>query len=447
MVSALPDSVFGEPDAGNTAWMLASASMVLLMTPALAFFYGGLSRGKAVLNMMMMSFGSVATVSIVYVLWGFSESFGNTVTGDSDIWGVFSNPFSLFGSDQLMNTAGTEDKPTYVLWTGVDTHLPAIVFLAFQLTFAVITVALISGAVAERVKFSTWLVFSVLWSTIVYFPLSHMVWGGGLMSNAEKGFASWMFGTNSDGTANVAPIDFAGGTVVHINAGMAGLVLALIVGTRVGFGKTAYRPHNIPFVMLGAALLWFGWFGFNGGSAFGANGDAGLAWLNTTVATCAAMLGWLLVERCRDGHATTLGGASGIVAGLIGNSAGIPVTGINVRRPRAEQEGNVHKLAVAAAELAGSSVAVPREAIECRDEWVGPGYSLPTEEMVEAVRLFASLEGELLDPVYTGKAAAGLIGLVRSGEIGADERVLFVHTGGSPALYAYQPVLTGAVPL
>lgn len=138
---------------------------------------------------------------------------------------------------------------------------------------------------------------------------------------------------------------------------------------------------------------------------------------------------------------------SGIVAGLIGNSAGIPVTGINVRRPRAEQEGNVHKLAVAAAELAGSSVAVPREAIECRDEWVGPGYSLPTPEMVEAVRLFASHEGVLLDPVYTGKAAAGLIGLVRSGEIGADERVLFVHTGGSPALYAYQPVLTGAVPL
>ena len=138
---------------------------------------------------------------------------------------------------------------------------------------------------------------------------------------------------------------------------------------------------------------------------------------------------------------------SGIVAGLIGSSAGSPVTGINVRRPRAEQEGNVHKLAVAAAELAGSSVAVPREAIECRDEWVGPGYSLPTAEMVEAVRLFAAHEGVLLDPVYTGKAAAGLIGLVRSGEIGADERVLFVHTGGSPALYAYQPVLTGAVPL
>lgn len=137
---------------------------------------------------------------------------------------------------------------------------------------------------------------------------------------------------------------------------------------------------------------------------------------------------------------------SGLVAGLIGNSAGIPVTGINVRRPRAEQEGNVHKLAVAAAELAGVVPAVPREAIECRDEWVGPGYSLPTTEMVEAVRLFASLEGVLLDPVYTGKAAAGLIGLVRSGEIGAGERVLFVHTGGAPALFAYQPVLTGAVP-
>ncbi|GAA1480413.1 ammonium transporter [Gordonia sinesedis] len=316
MVSALPDSVFGTPDAGNTAWMLVSASMVLLMTPALAFFYGGLSRGKSVLNMMMMSFGAVATVSVVYVLWGFSMAFGNTVTGEDDIGGIFANPFSLFGSDQLMATMGTEDSPTYVLWTGVDTKLPAIVFLGFQLTFAVLTVALISGAIAERVKFSTWLVFSVLWATFVYFPLSHMVWGGGLMSGAEESFASWMFGS-TDGEANVAPIDFAGGTVVHINAGMAGLVLALIVGARVGFGRTAYRPHNIPFVMLGAALLWFGWFGFNAGSELAADTTAGLVWVNTTVATAAAMIGWLGVEWVRDRHPTSVGAASGIVAGLV----------------------------------------------------------------------------------------------------------------------------------
>ena len=320
MVSALPESVFGEPDAGNTAWMLASASMVLLMTPALAFFYGGLSRGKSVLNMMMMSFGALATVSVVYVLWGFSMSFGNTVTGDSDIGGIFSNPFALFGSDQLMNTTEVGDATHYVLWTGVDTKLPAIVFLGFQLTFAVITVALISGAVAERVKFSTWLVFSVVWATIVYFPLSHMVWGGGLMSGAEKSFASWIFGTTTeDGvtSANVAPIDFAGGTVVHINAGMAGLILAIIVGKRVGFGRTAYRPHNIPFVMLGAALLWFGWFGFNAGSELAADMTAGLVWVNTTAATAAAMIGWLAVEWVRDKHATSVGAASGIVAGLV----------------------------------------------------------------------------------------------------------------------------------
>lgn len=316
MVSALPDEVFGTPDAGNTAWMLISASLVLLMTPALAFFYGGLSRGKSVLNMMMMSFGAVAVVSVIYVLWGFSMSFGNTVTGENDIAGLFANPFSLFGSDQLMATMGSDDATKYVLWTGVDTGLPAVVFLGFQLTFAVLTVALISGAIAERVKFSTWLVFSVIWATIVYFPLSHMVWGGGLMSGAENGFASWMFGS-TDGEANVAPIDFAGGTVVHINAGMAGLVLALVVGARVGFGRTAYRPHNIPFVMLGAALLWFGWFGFNAGSELAADTTAGLVWVNTAVATAAAMIGWLAVEWVRDRHPTSVGAASGIVAGLV----------------------------------------------------------------------------------------------------------------------------------
>ena len=314
MVVALPESVFGAPDAGNTAWVLISAALVLLMTPALAFFYGGLSRGKSVLNMMMMSFGSSATVSVIYVLWGFSMSFGNSLTGGGDVGGVFSNPFSLFGSDQLMNTSGDN----VVLWGDVSDgpKIPAIVFLAFQLTFAVITVALVSGSLAERVKFSTWAVFTVLWTTIVYFPLAHMVWGGGIMSGAEKGFASWIFGT-TDGEANVAPIDFAGGTVVHINAGMAGLVLAIIVGKRVGFGKTAYRPHNIPFVMLGAALLWFGWFGFNVGSELAADTTAGLVWVNTTAATAAAMIGWLAVEVVRDKHATSVGAASGVVAGLV----------------------------------------------------------------------------------------------------------------------------------
>lgn len=318
-LAQLPNESFGPIDTGNTAFMLVSAAMVLLMTPGLAFFYGGLARGKSVLNMMMMSFGALASISVVYVLWGFSMSFSDGITGSSDIGGIFANPFALFGSDQLMSTIGEGDTEQYV--TG-GLSIPAIVFMGFQLTFAVITVALISGALAERVKFSTWMVFTVLWATIVYFPLSHMVWGGlvgggGLLGGGEDGLAAKMFGTDEEGAANVAPIDFAGGTVVHINAGIAALVLVLIIGKRVGFGRTAYRPHNIPFVMLGAALLWFGWFGFNVGSELGADLLAGQVWVNTTAATAAAILGWLAVELIRDKHATSVGAASGVVAGLV----------------------------------------------------------------------------------------------------------------------------------
>ncbi|WP_049825961.1 ammonium transporter [Tsukamurella paurometabola] len=291
--------------------MLMSAALVLLMTPALAFFYGGLSRQKSVLNMMMMSVGSLGVVSVIYVLWGYSTSF----SGEGNYLGLFDNPFTYFGLDQLTQTKEVAGETQYVL-SAAGSGLPAIVFAGFQLTFAVITVALISGALAERVKFGTWLLFTAIWTTIVYLPLAHMVWGGGLLSGKEGGIAAAMFGT-TDGAANVAPIDFAGGTVVHINAGIAGLILAIVVGKRLGFGKQSYRPHNIPFVMLGAALLWFGWFGFNAGSAGTANMTAGLAWVNTTAATAAAMLGWLAVEKFRDGHATTVGAASGVVAGLV----------------------------------------------------------------------------------------------------------------------------------
>lgn len=319
MLLALPDESFAAFDSGDTAWVLASAALVLLMTPALAFFYGGLSRQKSVLNMMMMSFGALGVVSVIYVLWGYSMSFASAHTKESDILGIFDNPFSLFGVSQLLEKREIDGVELQVI--GGFGSVPAIVWVAFQLTFAVITVALISGALAERVKFGTWLVFSGVWVTLVYFPLAHMVWGGGLLSANERGFASWLFGTTvgDDGTATatVAPIDFAGGTVVHINAGMAALVLVLIIGKRRGFGKTAFRPHNIPWVMLGAALLWFGWFGFNVGSEGAADAVAGLVWVNTTAATAAAMLGWLLVERIRDGHPTSVGAASGIVAGLV----------------------------------------------------------------------------------------------------------------------------------
>ncbi len=296
-------------NSGNAAWMLMAASLVLLMTPGLAFFYGGMSRSKSVLNMMMMSFGAMAVIGVIYVLWGWSMSYGT-----ENIGGIFANPFEFFG---LKNSITDADGNFIAGAWGY----PNVIDIAFQVTFAIITTALISGALAERVKFGTWLLFSGIWVTVVYFPLAHMVWGGGLLSGSEDGIAAKLFGTtvNDDGVtvANVAPIDFAGGTVVHINAGMAGLVLALIVGKRLGFGKTAFRPHNLPFVMLGAALLWFGWFGFNAGSAFAADGNAGLAWVNTTTATCAAVLAWLATERIRDGHATSLGAASGAVAGLV----------------------------------------------------------------------------------------------------------------------------------
>ncbi|OZF30181.1 ammonium transporter [Rhodococcus sp. 14-2483-1-1] len=296
-------------NSGNAAWMLIAASLVLLMTPGLAFFYGGMSQSKSVLNMMMMSFGAMAVVSIIYFLWGWSMSYGT-----QDIGGVFANPFEFFGlKDSITDADGNYIAGAWGYANIID--------VAFQVTFAIITVALISGSIAGRVKYGTWLAFAGIWVTLAYFPLAHMVWGGGLLSGSEKGLAAKIFGTmvNDDGdtVANVAPIDFAGGTVVHINAGIAGLILAIIIGKRAGFGKVAYRPHNLPFVMLGAALLWFGWFGFNAGSAFAADGIAGLAWVNTTAATAAAIAGWLITERIRDGHATSLGAASGIVAGLV----------------------------------------------------------------------------------------------------------------------------------
>ncbi len=285
--------------------MLIMAALVLLMTtPGLALFYGGLTRGKSVLNMMMMSFGAFGAVGIVYVLWGYSMSFGPT-----DVLGIFANPFDKFGlhgADGIINPFGYQGYG----------NIPELAFVGFQFTFAAITVALISGAVADRVKFSTWMVFSVLWVTLSYFPVAHMVWGGGLLSGAEKSLSSLIFGS-TDGAANVTPIDFAGGTVVHINAGMAGLVLAIIVGKRLGFGRIAMRPHNVPVVMIGAGLLWFGWFGFNVGSELAPDETAALVWINTAVATCAAMLGWMLVEKLKDGKATSIGAASGVVAGLV----------------------------------------------------------------------------------------------------------------------------------
>ncbi len=293
---------------GNSAWMLISAALVLLMTPALALFYGGLSDKRSVLNMMMMSFGALGVVCVVYVLWGWSMSYGTQSWG-----GVVANPFEFFG----LRDSITDADGNYV--EGASGYAN-VIDIGFQLTFAVISTAIISGALLGRVKFSSWLAFSGLWATFVYFPLAHMVWGGGLLSHAERSLSSWIFGTVTEAgetTAAVAPVDFAGGTVVHISAGTAALVLAIVVGKRAGWPTKVSRPHNLPMVMTGAALLFFGWFGFNGGSAFAADGLAGLAWLNTAAATAAAMLGWMAVEAIRDKAATSLGAASGVVAGLV----------------------------------------------------------------------------------------------------------------------------------
>jgi len=300
---------------GYYTWMLISSSLVLMMTmPALALFYGGMSRSKSVLNMMMMSFSALGVIGIVYALWGWSMSYSSLGWAAADAenpgWEfakLFANPFDQFGLS--------------------DTVPGNYVFVAFQMTFAVITAALISGAIADRVKFSAWLVFLPIWITLSYFPLAHMVWGGGFLSNVQNGLSSLVLG-DTDGVASIAPIDYAGGTVVHINAGMAGLVLVLLIGVRKGFGKEPMKPHNLTLTMIGAGLLWFGWFGFNVGSIVFTSTDeaemtaqftteTGLVWINTTLATCAAMLGWLLVERFRDGKATSLGAASGVVAGLV----------------------------------------------------------------------------------------------------------------------------------
>jgi len=272
---------------GAVAWLLVSASLVLLMTPAVAFFYGGMSRSKSVLNMMMMSFGAMGVGVLAWVLVGYSISAGDTM---NDIIGDPGYDFGMIATMESGDAAG-------------------IISAGFGATFAIITVALISGAVADRMKFGAWMLFAFLWVILVYAPVSHWVWG--------DGFAALLGPDGPWFESLPGPYDFAGGTVVHINAGVAALVLALLLGVRKGFGKEPFKPHNLPFVMLGAALLWFGWFGFNAGSAFAADGYAAVAWVNTTVATGIAMLGWLLTEKIRDGKATSLGAASGVVAGLV----------------------------------------------------------------------------------------------------------------------------------
>ena len=292
----------GIPDTGDTAWMLASSALVLLMTPGLAFFYGGMVRSRSVLNMIMMSISAMGVVTVLWSLYGYSMAFGNNVAN------LFGDPTQYWGLKGLIGGTYLQlDPADPAVSIPLAGTIPQTVFVAFQLMFAIITVALISGAVADRMKFGGWLLFVALWVTVVYFPVAHWVFA---FDGVTGEYGGWI-------ANKLKAIDFAGGTAVHINSGTAGLVLAIILGKRLGWPSSPMRPHNLPFVMLGAGLLWFGWYGFNAGSAVGSNGIAGATFITTTIATGTAMLGWLLTERIRDGKATSLGAASGIVAGLV----------------------------------------------------------------------------------------------------------------------------------
>lgn len=286
-------------DQGNTAFLLIAAALVLLMTPGLAFFYGGLVKAKSVISMMMLSFGAIGLIGVLWVLYGYAIAFPGA-EGTLFPWAFDSSAVTL----------------TSLLEVPEGAAYPPIAFAAFQATFAIITVALISGAIADRAKFGSWLIFAGIWATVVYFPVASWVFNFGLAEDGSFAYGGWI--THGLQTVfGVGTIDFAGGTAVHINAGAAALALALVLGKRVGFAKGAHQPHNPPFVLLGAGLLWFGWFGFNAGSELAADGTAALAFINTIAAPAAALLGWLIVEKLKDGKATSVGAASGAVAGLV----------------------------------------------------------------------------------------------------------------------------------
>ena len=285
-------------NSGDTAWVLVSAALVLFMTPGLALFYGGMVRAKNVLAMLMQNFFAMGIVTILWVLFGYSLAFGNAGDGG---W---------LGNLDFVGLKGMTNS--------VTGSIPTLAFVGFQLTFAVITPALITGAIADRMRWAAWVGFIALWSVLVYLPVAHWVFAGGWL--AQRG-----------------ALDFAGGTVVHVNAGAGALALVFLLGKRQGWPKIPMPPHSLPLTLLGTGILWFGWFGFNAGSALAANGVAAQAFMNTFVAAAAAMVAWLVVERVRAGHATTLGAASGAVAGLVaitpcagfvGSMAAIAIGGI-----------------------------------------------------------------------------------------------------------------------
>lgn len=386
-------------DTGDTSWVLMSAALVMLMTPGLALFYGGMVRAKSVLNMMMMSFGSMATIGVVWVLWGYSEAFGPSVGNR----GLIGNPFEWFGLSGLMSPES------------VSGTVPTLAVVAFQAMFAIVAVALISGAIADRAKFSTWLVFTVVWATIVYFPIAHWVFALDVKNSAGEvvRYGGWI-------ANQLKVIDFAGGTAIHINAGAAALALVLVLGNRHGFGREPMRPHNLTLVMLGAGLLWFGWFGFNAGSALTAGTTAAVAFVNTFAATSAACCGWLLIERLRDGHATSLGAASGIVAGLVAIT------------PAANAVTPVGALAIGV--IGGGLCAM---AVGLKNRF---GYDDSLD--VVGVHLVGGLAGTLLIGLFASrKAPAGIDGLLYGG--GPDQ--LWRQAVGALSCLAVSFVLTWVI--
>ena len=382
-------------DTGDTAWVLTSAALVLLMTPGLALFYGGMVRAKSVLNMMMMSFGALALIGVLWIIYGYSMAFGNDIGG-----GLLGDPTEFFGLKGLMS----EDSLVFTV--------PSLAFVGFQAVFAIITVALISGAIADRARFGPWMLFAGIWATVVYFPVAHWVFS---FDEGTAPVGGWI-------ANKLAAIDFAGGTAVHINAGAAGLALAIVLGKRLGWKRDPMRPHNLPLVMLGAGLLWFGWFGFNAGSALGANTIAAVTWVNTLGATAAAALGWLLVEKLRDGHATSLGAASGVVAGLVAIT------------PACSAVNPVGALVVGA--LAGVLCALA----------VGLKYKYGVDDSLDVVgvHLVGGLWGTIAVGFFaTSNAPAGVDGLFFGG--GVDQ--LWRQAVGAFAVLAYSFVLTMVIGL
>jgi Amt family ammonium transporter len=378
-------------DSGSTAWLLTSCALVLLMAPGLAFFYGGMVRAKSVLNMMMMVFGALAVVTIVWVVVGYSLAFGDDLGG-----GLLGDPTRFFGFRGML-----EADPEAVY--------PVVAFAVFQGLFAVITVALIAGSIADRTRFGTWLVFAGLWTVLVYAPIAHWIFD----FSAGDHLGGWM-------ANNLHALDFAGGTAVEINSGAAGLAVALVLGKRLGFGRDPMKPHNLTLVMIGCGLLWFGWFGFNAGSALAADNNAAIVFVNTLLAGCTGMLAWLLVEQLRDGHATSFGAASGVVGGLVAIT------------PSCGAVTPVGAMVVGAAAGAICSVAI------------GLKYRLGYDDSLDVVgvHLVGGLVGTLLIGFLASDAAPqGVNGLLYGG--GADQLGRQVIAVG--ATFAFSFVVTAAL--